>query len=190
PVIDMAVAIRDLSACKKERESASALLKGPGTHYTVEKYDLVLWLEEALYFSMITTYAQGFALLYRASKEYQYQLMPGKIAKIWRGGCIIRSTLLDTIYTAYNNEPGLSNLLLDKQLAQQLMESQNGIRKIVQIGAQTGLPVPAMMASLAYFDSYRSEWLPANLLQAQRDFFGAHTYQRNDRDGIFHTQWN
>lgn len=190
PVIDIAVAIRDLSACKKEREIAAALLKGPGTHYTIEEYDLVVWLEEALYFSMITTYAQGMALLHSASLEYQYNLKPENIAKIWRGGCIIRSSLLDTIYTAFNKEPNLSNLLLDAQIAQQLMESQNGIRKIVQIGTQSGIPVPAMMASLAYFDSYRSEWLPANLIQAQRDYFGAHTYQRNDREGIFHTNWN
>lgn len=189
PVIDSAVAMRDLSANKKEREMAADLLKGPGTHFTVEEYDLVAWLEEALYFSMIITYAQGMALLQSASMEYHYNLKPEKIARIWRGGCIIRSSLLDTIDTAFTNEPGLPNLLMDKQIAQQLMETQNGIRKIVQIGSQSGIPVPAMMASLAYFDSYRSAWLPANLIQAQRDYFGAHTYQRNDREGIFHTNW-
>jgi 6-phosphogluconate dehydrogenase len=97
---------------------------------------------------------------------------------------------LDDIYTAYSEQPDLSNLLLNKQIGQKLMESQNGIRKTVQIGAQSGIPLPAIMASLAYFDSYRSGWLPANLIQAQRDYFGAHTYQRNDRDGIFHTHWD
>lgn len=190
PVIDIAVAVRDLSAGKNDREAAAELLKGPGTHFTVDTYDLIKWLEEALYFSMITTYAQGMALLHSASNAYQYHLKPGNIAKIWRGGCIIRSSLLDDIYTAYSEQPDLSNLLLNKQIGQKLMESQNGIRKIVQIGAQSGIPLPAIMASLAYFDSYRSGWLPANLIQAQRDYFGAHTYQRNDRDGIFHTHWD
>lgn len=190
PVIDIAVAIRDLSACKKDRETAAGLLKGPGSHFTVDEYDLVVWLEEALYFAMIITYAQGMALLHNASEAYQYHLKPERIAKIWRGGCIIRSSLLEDIYTAYSQQPDLSNLLLDKELGLKLMVAQNGIRKIVQIGTQSGIPLPAMMASLAYFDSYRSGWLPANLIQAQRDYFGAHTYQRNDRDGVFHTHWD
>ncbi len=190
PVIDSAVAIRDLSAYKKDREIAAQLLKGPGIHFTVDQYDLVAWLEKALYFSMIITYAQGMTLLHFASREYKYGLKLENIAKIWRGGCIIRSSLLEDIYSAFSKQPDLSNLLLDVQIGQQLMESQNGIRKIVQKGTQSGIPLPAMMASLAYFDSYRSEWLPANLIQAQRDYFGAHTYQRNDRDGIFHTQWD
>jgi 6-phosphogluconate dehydrogenase len=190
PVIDSAVAMRDLSAHKEEREKAADLLKGPGTHFKVEDYDLVTWLEEALYFSMIITYAQGMALLQNASREYQYNLKPEKIARIWRGGCIIRSALLETIAAAFAKDPGLPSLLMDQNIAQQLMETQNGIRKTVQTGSQSGIPVPAMMASLGYFDSFRSRWLPANLIQAQRDYFGAHTYQRNDREGIFHTHWD
>lgn len=190
PGIDIAVAMRDLSAHKMEREKAAELLKGPGTHFTVDEYDLVVWLEEALYFSMIITYAQGMALLQQASGEYQYNLKPEKIARIWSGGCIIRSSLLETIDAAFTKDPGLLNLIMDHTIAQQLMETQNGIRKIVQAGSQSGIPVPAMMASLAYFDSYRSSWLPANLIQAQRDYFGAHTYQRNDREGIFHSHWD
>ena len=139
---------------------------------------------------MITTYAQGMALLHVASKEYNYNLSPKNIAKIWRGGCIIRASLLENIRTAFSQQPDLSNLLLNNNFAEKLMSSQNGIRKVIQTGVETGIPLPAMMGSLAYYDSYRSGWLPANLLQAQRDNFGAHTYERNDREGIFHTHWS
>ena len=190
PVIDIAVAMRDLSVYKKERETAQQILEGPKIKFKGNKNELVSWLEQALYFSMITTYAQGMALLHVASKEYNYDLKPENIAKIWRGGCIIRASLLENIRTAFSQQPDLSNLLLNNNFAEKLMSSQNGIRKVIQTGVETGIPLPAMMGSLAYYDSYRCGWLPANLLQAQRDNFGAHTYERNDREGTFHTHWN
>lgn len=190
PVIDIAVAMRDLSVYKKERETAQQKLGGPNIKFNGSKNELVSWLEQALYFSMITTYAQGMALLLTASKEYEYGLKPENIAKIWRGGCIIRASLLEDIRSAFFQQPDLSNLLLDNNFAKKLISSQNGIRKVIQTGVETGIPLPAMMGSLAYYDSYRSGWLPANLLQAQRDNFGAHTYERIDREGTFHTLWN
>jgi len=169
---------------------AHKILEGPGSKLEDDKKALVTWLEQALYFSMITTYAQGLSLLYTASKEYKYYLTLEDIATIWRGGCIIRSSLLEDIRVAFSKQPDLSNIMLDEKIAQKLMHAQIETRKIVQIGVETGIPIPALMGSLAYYDSYRSGWLPANLIQAQRDYFGAHTYERNDRKGIFHTQWN
>jgi len=130
------------------------------------------------------------AMLQVASKTYAYDLKLENIAKIWRGGCIIRSSLLEDIYSAFSKQPDLSNLLLSEVFSKKLMQSQNGIRKTIRAGVEIGIPLPAMMSALAYYDSYRSGWLPANLLQAQRDYFGAHTYERNDREGIFHTHWN
>ncbi len=190
PVIDIAVSMRDLSAYKKDREMAHEKLEGPGSKLEDDKKALVTWLEQALYFSMITTYAQGLSLLYTASKEYRYYFTLEDIATIWRGGCIIRSSLLEDIRVAFSKQPDLSNIMLDEKIAQKLMHSQIETRKAIQIGIETGIPIPALMGSLAYYDSYRSGWLPANLIQAQRDYFGAHTYERNDRKGTFHTQWN
>jgi 6-phosphogluconate dehydrogenase len=190
PVIDIAVSMRDLSAYKKEREIAQQKLEGPGYKFEDDKNTLTTWLEQALYFSMITTYAQGLSLLRIASGEHKYDLKLENIASIWRGGCIIRASILEDIRSAFSRQPGLSNILLDDTIALKLMQSQIAIRKIIQISVDTGIPIPATMGSLAYYDSYRSGWLPANLLQAQRDYFGAHTYERNDREGAFHTQWN
>ncbi|HTB07365.1 MAG TPA: NADP-dependent phosphogluconate dehydrogenase [Bacteroidia bacterium] len=190
PDIDIAVSMRDLSAYKKEREVAQHRLGGPGAKYKGSKDELVALLERALYFSMITTYAQGMALLHVASKEYKYELNLESIAGIWRGGCIIRASLLEDIRIAFSQHPDLSNLLLNDKISHELRQSQPGIRKVIQVAVETGVPIPAIMGSLAYYDSYRSGWLPANLIQAQRDYFGAHTYERNDRDGSFHTQWN
>ncbi len=190
PTIDIAVAMRDLSAYKKERVAAQQKLQGPKTDDKVNTDELVNLLEQALYFAMITTYAQGMALLNTASAKYQYNLNPSNIASIWRGGCIIRSSLLEDIRAAFENQPNLLNLMLDDSLAQKLNHSQISIRKAIKTGIEKGIPLPAFMTALAYYDSYRSEWLPANLLQAQRDYFGAHTYERNEREGIFHTKWN
>ncbi|HTH56755.1 MAG TPA: NADP-dependent phosphogluconate dehydrogenase [Cyclobacteriaceae bacterium] len=190
PVIDASVAMRNLSAYKKDRQKASQKLKGSDVKFQGEKNELVNWLEGSLYFSMITTYAQGMGLLGVASSEYNYDLKLESIAKIWRGGCIIRSSLLEDIQLAFTRSPSLPNLLLSDVFSQKLSLTQNGIRKIIQIGIETGTPLPALMGSLAYYDSYRSGWLPANLIQAQRDYFGAHTYERNDREGTFHTNWN
>ncbi len=190
PVIDSAVSMRDLSAYKKEREAAHQNLEGPETKFTGDKNELVQWMGQALYFSIITVYAQGMALLQVASKKYKYDLNLENIAAIWRGGCIIRASLLEDIRAAFSQQPDLSNLLLSDAFSKKLMQSQKGIRKVIQTGVESGIPVPAMMGALAWFDSYRSGWLPANLIQAQRDDFGAHTYERNDRKGIFHTHWN
>ena len=190
PVIDIAVSMRDLSSNKKEREVAALILKNDKINFNHNKIELVNWLEQALYFSMITTYTQGMTLLQVASKEYKYELTLESVAKIWRGGCIIRSSLLEDICSAFSQQPDLSTLFLSKIFSGKLMQSSDGIRKVIQTGIETGIPLPAMMGSLAYYDSYRSGWLPANLIQAQRDYFGAHTYERNDREGNFHTQWN
>jgi 6-phosphogluconate dehydrogenase len=190
PVIDIAVTMRDLSAYKKEREIVHEHLKGAAIKFSGDKNELLNNLEDALYFSMLLTYAQGMLALQIASKTYAYNLNLKNIAKIWRGGCIIRALVLEDIYAAFSQQPDLSNLLLNEGFSKKLMQSQNGIRKIIQAGVETGIPLPALMNALAYYDSYRSAWLPANLLQAQRDYFGAHTYERNDREGVFHTHWN
>jgi 6-phosphogluconate dehydrogenase len=207
PVIDVAVTMRDMSALKTERELASAKLAGSTTKHTggkppfismqdqvvkqaKDKAELIVMLEQALYFSMITVYAQGMSLLQAASKKYAYDLNLGDIAKIWRGGCIIRARLLEDIHTAFSTETSLANLMLCKSFADKLQHSETGIRYVIRKAIDNGIPMPAMMMSLGYYDSYRSGWLPANLIQAQRDYFGAHTYERNDKDGIFHTKWN
>ncbi|WP_142604529.1 NADP-dependent phosphogluconate dehydrogenase [Solitalea koreensis] len=190
PVIDIAVSMRDLSVYKIERQAAELKLTNEEIKFSGNKNELVGWLEQALYFSMITTYAQGMELLNRASQAYKYDLKLADIAKIWRGGCIIRSFLLEDIGLAFTQQPNLSNLLLSDLFSTKLIHSQIGIRKVIQIGVETGIPLPAMMGSLAYYDSYCSGWLPANLIQAQRDYFGAHTYKRNDKEGVFHTHWN
>jgi 6-phosphogluconate dehydrogenase len=189
PCIDAAVSARDLSALKEERVAAQKKLEWHTDIFMNDKSELVNWLEDALYFSMITTYAQGMCLLQVASKEYHYDLKLNEVASIWRGGCIIRSALLEDIFAAYSAEPALPNLIINKELASKLQDCQPGARNAVIKGIEKGVPMPVMMASLAYYDGYRSAWLPANLIQAQRDYFGAHTYERTDRKGIFHTQW-
>jgi len=200
PVIDTAVSMRDLSAFKEERQALQQKIKKPphppkGGFVNPplgdgEAKELVNTLERALLFSMLTAYAQGMSMLYKASKEYKYELRLSDIASIWRGGCIIRASLLEDIRSAYITQPTLSNLMLSDTFSQKLSVLQKDIRQIVRAGVDTGTPIPALMSSLSYFDSYRSGWLPANLLQAQRDYFGAHTYERIDRKGVFHTQWD
>lgn len=190
PVIDMAVNMRNLSSYKNERVLAQQQLRGPQVEAFHSKNELIEMMEQALHFSIITVYAQGMALLQAASKKYEYGLQPAAIAKIWRGGCIIRAALLEDIHTAYTKQPGLLNLMLDDNLSSRLINCQKQIRNAIKIVTENGIPASALMMALAYYDSYRSGWLPANLIQAQRDFFGAHTYERIDREGIFHTQWN
>jgi 6-phosphogluconate dehydrogenase len=145
--------------------------------------------ENALFASKITSYAQGMGMLKLASREYQYDLKLGEIAKIWRAGCIIRASLLAEIMAAFQKQPDLVNLLLDVYFRQAIQSRQEDLRFVVKTAIDLGIAVPALSASLAYFDAYRSERLPANLTQAQRDYFGAHTYRRVDREGSFHTQW-
>jgi 6-phosphogluconate dehydrogenase len=156
-----------------------------------DKKQFVDDIRRALYASKIVSYAQGFNLLRNAAAEYKWNLNYGEIAMIWRGGCIIRSAFLNKIYEAFSREPGLPNLITDEYFTGILRENSDSWRRVVAHAVATGIPVPAMSSALAWFDSYRSEWLPANLLQAQRDYFGAHTYQRTDKpEGeFFHTNW-
>jgi 6-phosphogluconate dehydrogenase len=139
---------------------------------------------------MIITYAQGMSLLLGASEVYGYGLNLEAVARVWRGGCIIRASVLENIRKAFQNHPNLASLLLDPPLSREVMDRQAGLRRVVVTAIKLGLPVPALMGTLAYFDGYRSAWLPANLTQAQRDYFGAHTYERGDQKGLFHTEWS
>jgi 6-phosphogluconate dehydrogenase len=188
PTVNAAVEARILSALKTERVAASKVLRGPGVT-TADRGRLIDAARQALYASKITSYAQGMALLRIASNEYGYGIDPGTVAKIWRAGCIIRASLLSDIRSAFARDRQLVNLLLDSAFRDAIGDRQDGWRNFVQAAVGLGIPVPAMSASLAYYDSYRSERLPADLTQAQRDFFGAHTYRRIDRDGVFHTEW-
>ncbi|MEO5674119.1 MAG: NADP-dependent phosphogluconate dehydrogenase [Chitinophagales bacterium] len=189
PVIDLAVSMRDLTAMKNERVIASA--KFPFTRpLAMEHVRLALSdLRDAAYFSMCTIYAQGMHLLKVASEKMDYGIDPESVARIWRGGCIIRSVLLRHIMQAFHRNPGLINLINDDFISAQLATRRAAIEKAISFAIHMQVPVPALCASLAYADAYRSEWMPANLIQAQRDFFGSHTYQRIDKEGIFHTNW-
>ena len=187
--INAAVESRITSALKRERVTASRLIRGPEIRYTGDRQRLISAARDALYASKITSYAQGLGLLRLASEEYKYDLRLGEIAKIWRAGCIIRASLLNDIMAAYQRNPDLVNLLLDDAFRAAVENRQAAWRFVVQTAVSMGIPVLALSASLAYFDAYRSERLPANLTQAQRDYFGAHTYRRVDREGVFHTEW-
>jgi 6-phosphogluconate dehydrogenase len=189
PTIDMAVAMRDLSVFVKEREQASAIYKHPKRKFSGDRDTFLKKLHDALYTAMLITYAQGMALLIAASNKYEYHLDLETIARIWRGGCIIRSTMLEDIRAAFRARSNLSNLLLDPNVSHKVMNHKESLRKVVCKAVRLGVPVPGLMASLSYFDAYCSAWLPANLVQAQRDYFGAHTYERNDSKGTFHTNW-
>jgi 6-phosphogluconate dehydrogenase len=189
PTINAAVESRIISALKTERVAASRVLRGPALAFTGSRAVMVDAARQALYAAKITSYAQGLSLLRLASQEYAYDLQPGTIARIWRAGCIIRATLLADITRAYGRHPGLVNLLLDETFRDAVEQRQAAWRTVVQTGVGLGIPMLAMSASLAYFDAYRSERLPANLTQAQRDYFGAHTYRRIDQAGTFHTEW-
>jgi 6-phosphogluconate dehydrogenase len=189
PTVNAAVEARLLSALKGERVRASAVLAGPASRIDDGRGRLVEACRQALYASKIMSYAQGMAMLRLASAEYGYGIDPADVAGIWRAGCIIRATLLADIRAAFRRDAGLSNLVIDAAFRDAVAERQDGWRDTVRTAVAHGIPVPAMSASLAYYDSYRSHRLPANLTQAQRDFFGAHTYRRVDRDGVFHTDW-
>ncbi len=189
PTIDSAVMMRNLSSRKAEREHAANVLNGPASGLRQDNQKFIGQLKNALFAAMIITYAQGMALLTRASESRRYGLDLEAVARIWRGGCIIRAGLLEDIRGAYRSQGDLTNLLLNPQLGQAVMQRQDDLRSVVRSGVDWGLPVPALMASLSYFDAYRSARLPANLVQAQRDCFGSHTYERVDSDGVFHTQW-
>lgn len=189
PTINAALEGRIISALKSERVIAAQQLKRVPISFQGNRDAFVRAARDALYIGKILSYAQGFGMLKMASKEYRYDLHPGEIARIWRAGCIIRASLLNDIGTAYQRNPDLVNLMLDDHFHSEIERHQEGLRIVVRQAVFFGIPVPAMSASLAYYDAYRSERLPANLTQAQRDYFGAHTYRRTDRAGSFHTDW-
>ncbi|HUW91844.1 MAG TPA: decarboxylating NADP(+)-dependent phosphogluconate dehydrogenase [Bacteroidales bacterium] len=190
-LIGESVFARLISSMKDERVNASKIYSGPAIKHVDDKQLFINDIRKTLYSSRIVSYAQGFNLLKNAAKEYGWELNYGEIAKIWRGGCIIRSAFLNKIFEAFTRNPKLPNLIIDSYFSGILKENTDSWRRVISTAALNGVPIPAMSAALSWFDSYRSAWLPANLLQAQRDYFGAHTYRRIDRpaDEIFHTNW-
>ncbi|MFH0881919.1 MAG: decarboxylating NADP(+)-dependent phosphogluconate dehydrogenase [bacterium] len=191
PTIAEAVFARAVSAIKEERVAASKVLTGPDPKWQGESVDLVEKIRRALYAAKICSYAQGYQLLRAAAKEYGWDLNYGDIALMWRGGCIIRAQFLGKIKQAFDDRPDLPNLLLDPYFHAAIDENQQAWRGVIAEAVKLGIPIPAFSSALAYYDSYRTETLPANLLQAQRDYFGAHTYERVDRPRgeFFHTEW-
>ena len=189
PTIDLAVAMRDLSVLSEEREHASGIYQRSMRRFTGDRDVFLTHLGRALFAGMIIIYAQGLALLAAASDKYGYHLDLEAVARIWRGGCIIRAALLEDICAAFQRRRDLPNLLLDPNLSKKVMTNQEHLRQVVCQATELGVPAPGLMVSLGYLDAYRSAWLPANLIQAQRDYFGAHTYERIDAKGTFHTEW-
>ncbi|MCY8807276.1 NADP-dependent phosphogluconate dehydrogenase [Bacillus atrophaeus] len=190
PIITESVFARFISAMKDERVKASSLLAGPEAKPVTEnKAELIEAVRKALFMSKICSYAQGFAQMKAASDEYNWDLKYGEIAMIFRGGCIIRAAFLQQIKEAYDREPELDNLLLDNYFKNIVESYQGALRQVISLAVSQGVPVPSFSSALAYYDSYRTAVLPANLIQAQRDYFGAHTYERTDKEGVFHTEW-
>ena len=189
PTINAAVESRILSAYKEERVTAAKLLKGPDVKISGDIEPIISAVRDGLYAAKICSYAQGFSLMRLASEEYNYHLNYGEIARIWRGGCIIRARFLNDIREAFKRNANLPNLMVDPQVAEELNKTHGALRSVVALAAEHGIPALAFSSALGYYDAYRSDRLPANLTQAQRDYFGAHTYRRVDRDGIFHTVW-
>lgn len=189
PTITAAVNARIMSAIKEERVIAAEQLTGPSAKFEGDKKEFVNKIRDALYCSKICSYAQGMDLLSKASILNDYNIDLGETARIWKGGCIIRAAFLNKIKAAYDEDGKLANLLLAPEFKQTILDRQDAWREVIATAAKIGIPVPAFSASLDYFDSYRRERLPQNLTQAQRDYFGAHTYERTDKDGFFHTEW-
>lgn len=190
PLIDTAVSVRDLSTYKEERIRASGIYIDAPVSFTGDPKNFIRELGESLEFSMVIAYAQGFSMLYQASSKLSMNIPLPEVVRVWRGGCIIRSSFLDLFLSAFQNNPFLSNLMLDQGVARLLVSRQLSLRNIVSDATTTRFPIPGLMSTLAYFDSYRNARMPTNLVQAQRDFFGAHTYQRIDAPGSFHTEWD
>jgi 6-phosphogluconate dehydrogenase len=191
PTIAEAVFARTMSAIKEERVAASRELPGPGSVFKGDKKEFIEMIRKALYASKICSYAQGYQMMRAAAVEYHWNLKFGDIALMWRNGCIIRAQFLGKIKEAFDANPDLSNLLLDGYFKQAIKNNQLAWRRVIAQAVDLGIPVPAFSSALAYYDGYRSAQLPANLLQAQRDYFGAHTYERIDkpRGAFFHTEW-
>ncbi len=190
PTMTAAVDARIVSSFHELRGKVAEIYPSPpAMELPGDKKQIVNWIREALYASKICSYAQGFDLIHQASKEYGFETRLDEMARIWKGGCIIRAKFLDRIRTAFQRDPELDNLLLDEDFATEIRARVDSWRKVVRLSLDLGMTSPAMAASLAYFDQLRRRRLPANLIQAQRDFFGAHTYRRLDKDGVFHTEW-
>ncbi|MFM7025426.1 MAG: NADP-dependent phosphogluconate dehydrogenase, partial [Limnohabitans sp.] len=190
PTIADAVFARTVSALKTERTAAAKVLAGPSPQASQDAATLLPQIRQALLAAKVCAYAQGFALMHAADREYGWGLSFERIARVWRAGCIIRAHLLEDIRRAFDAPTPIPNLLMDPHFAQLMQPAQQALREVVARAALQGVAVPAFMSALSYYDAYRSARLPANLLQAQRDYFGAHTYQRTDRPGKFHTRWN
>lgn len=190
PTIDAAVAMRTLSGYKEERVIAAELYLPKAKPATGNKPAEIKKVKDALYFATIISYAQGLAMLNKASGSLNMDIPLADVVKIWRGGCIIRSTLLEVFYKAFKKNKTLSNVLLDKNLARLVKKTEKNARAVIKLAMQSKIPVTALSAAIGYFDAYCSATMPTNLVQAQRDFFGAHTYQRIDKPGVFHTEWN
>lgn len=189
PTIIAAVTARIMSSYKQERVAAAAQLSGPSSTFDGDKKAFITKVRDALYCSKMCSYAQGMALLSKASEVYGFNLNLGECARIWKGGCIIRARFLNKIKRAFDENPSLPNLLLAPEFKQTILDRQLAWREVIAVAATMGIPVPAFSASLDYFDSYRRDRLPQNLTQAQRDYFGAHTYERVDKPGVYHTDW-
>jgi 6-phosphogluconate dehydrogenase len=189
PTIDAAVTMRDLSVFINERKQISKIYQLSATQLIDDNEKFITTLHDALFTAVIISYAQGMAILKAASDKYQYGLSLDSVAKIWRGGCIIRAALLEDISTAFSENKDLLNLMLDPHVATKIMKHEGSLRKIVSQTPALGIPIPGLMSALGYLDAFRSNVLPANLIQAQRDYFGSHSYDRIDTKGTFHTQW-
>ena len=189
PTMIAAVNARIMSFYKADRVAASKELPGPTGKYGGDTKEFINKIRDALYCSKICSYAQGMALLSKASKDLNYNLSLSEISRIWKGGCIIRAGFLDKIKMAFAQNENLPNLLLAPEFKQTILDRQEAWRDVLAVSNKLGIPVPAFSASLDYFDSYRRDRLPQNLTQAQRDYFGAHTYERTDKPGVFHTEW-
>ena len=189
PTVDLAVMMRQLSDLKEYRVNASRIQDNVGRAFQGDQDAFIEQIRNALYAAMLITYSQGMSLLRVASDTYKYNLKLEDIARIWQGGCIIRATLLEKIQIAYEAKPDLRSLLLDSGIVKDIIDRQRHLRAVVQLAVGLAIPVPGLSVSLAYMDGYRSSWLPANLIQAQRDYFGAHSYERVDAEGVFHTGW-
>ena len=188
-IITESVFARFISSLKDERVAASKALNGPKAQFDGDKEAFLEKIRKALYMSKICSYAQGFTQMRKASEDHEWNLKLGELAMIWREGCIIRAQFLQKIKDAYDQDPKLQNLLLDPYFKDIVTNYQDALREVVGTAITNGIPTPGFSASINYYDSYRTENLPANLIQAQRDYFGAHTYERKDREGVFHTQW-
>ncbi|MBS1730544.1 MAG: NADP-dependent phosphogluconate dehydrogenase [Bacteroidetes bacterium] len=190
PSIDVAVAMRDLSDVKEERMQAAKLYPRKGRKISSQKEAMIRDTQNALYFSLVLAYTQGLSMLYKASSVLQMNIPLDDVVKIWRGGCIIRSNFLDIFYTIYKSRKGnISNILLDKAIAKRLKKQVPGTRRFLRTALQAGISTSGISSAINYFDAFTQEKMPVNLIQAQRDYFGAHTYLRNDKSGIYHSEW-